>query len=89
MADLPVDHRLAQRSLSGVIGGFDALDLQMPPEGILLFEQLAAGAHRSGPWRCLSPLGSQIHHPLQGLLDVRRSAVHGVPLPSGPWRLAG
>ena len=76
MADRAVDHRLPQRSYfcgegfaySGVVGGFDALDLQKRPEGFLLFEELAAGAHRSGPGRCFSPLGAQIHHPLQRLL---------------------
>jgi hypothetical protein len=37
-----------------------------------LFEQLAAGAHRDGPWRCLSLLGAQFHHPLQRLLKHNR-----------------
>lgn len=38
MADLAVDHRLAQRSLSGVVGGFDALELQKRPEGFLVLK---------------------------------------------------
>ena len=66
MADLAVDHRLPQRSLSGVVGGFDALDLQKRPEGFLLFEELAAGAHRSGP-----RLGKQINMRFR-----RRKALH-------------
>jgi hypothetical protein len=28
MADLALDHGLAQRTLGGVVGGFDALDFQ-------------------------------------------------------------
>ena len=68
MTDLAVDHRLPQRSLSGVVGGFDALKLQKRPEGLLLFEQLTTGAHRSGPGCCFSPLEAQFHHPLQRLL---------------------
>ena len=68
MADLAVDHRLPQRTLSGIIGGRDALDFQESPEGFLLFEQLAAGAYRSGPGRFFSLLGAQIHRPLQRLL---------------------
>jgi hypothetical protein len=28
MADLPLDHRRAQRSLGSIIGGFDALNFQ-------------------------------------------------------------
>ncbi len=64
MADLAVDHRLPKRSLSGVVGGFDALDLQESSEGLLVFQQFTAGAHRSGPGHCFSLLGAQIHPPV-------------------------
>ena len=63
MADLAVDHRLPKRSLRGVVGGFDALELQESSEGLLVFQQFTAGAHRSGPGHCFSLLGAQIHHP--------------------------
>lgn len=33
-----------------------------------LFGQLAAGPNSPGPWRLFSPLGAQIHHPLQRLI---------------------
>jgi hypothetical protein len=36
MADLPLDHRRAQCSLGGIIGGFDALDFQEGPERFLI-----------------------------------------------------
>ena len=65
MDGLAVVHRLPQRSLSGVVGGFDALDFKEGPEGFLVFAQLAAGAHRSDPGRCLSSLAAQIHPSLQ------------------------
>jgi hypothetical protein len=64
MADRAVDHRLPKRSLSGVVGGFDALDLQESSEGLLVFQQFTAGTNRSGPGHCFSLLGAQIHHPL-------------------------
>jgi hypothetical protein len=55
MADLPLDHRRAQCSLGGIIGGFAALDFQ-------------EGAHRFGPWRLLTGLAAQLHRPVQHLL---------------------
>lgn len=39
-ADFALNHRLAQRSLSGVVGGLDALDLQKRPEGIAALQHL-------------------------------------------------
>jgi hypothetical protein len=33
MTDLELNHRLSQRSLSGVVGGFDAVDFQDCPKG--------------------------------------------------------
>ena len=34
MADLALNHRLAQGALSGVIGGLDPLDVQEGPDAI-------------------------------------------------------
>jgi hypothetical protein len=58
MADLALNHQLAQGSLGGVVSGLDSLDLQEGPEAIGHFQQLLAGAHRLGPRRSLAALDS-------------------------------
>ena len=65
MADLALNHRMAQGTLGGVVGGFDAIDLQEGPQPISHLEQLPAGANRFGPWRSLAALSAQLNHPLQ------------------------
>ena len=65
MADLALNHRMAQGSLCSIVGGFDALYLEEGPQAISLLEQLPAGANRFGPRRSLAALGAQLHHPLQ------------------------
>ena len=65
MADFALNHRLAQGSLGGVVGGLDPLNLQEGPEAIGHLQQLLAGAHRLGPRRALASLVAQLHHPLQ------------------------
>ena len=47
MADLAVDHRLPQRSLSGVVGGFDALNLQKRLSSDIRF--WSSGDTKTGP----------------------------------------
>jgi hypothetical protein len=68
MADLPLDHRRAQCSLGGIIGGFYALDFPEGSERFLGFHHSQAGAHRFGPWRLLPGLAAQLHRPVQHLL---------------------
>jgi len=73
MADLPLNHRLAQGTLGGVVGGFDTFDRQERPEAIGHGEQLIAGANHFGPRRSLAALMAQRHN--------RRSAA------SKDWRI--
>ena len=75
MADRALNHRLAQGRLSGVGGGFDALAVQECPQGFAALQQLAAGAHRSGPGRSLSSLTAQIYHALEGGLEHQADGV--------------
>ena len=49
MTDLALNDRLSQRSFSGVIGGFDAVDFQERPKGFSALQQLPAGTHCLGP----------------------------------------
>jgi len=73
MANLALNHRLAQGTFCGVIGGLDSTDLQKGPKGIGHLEDLPAGADRFGPRRSLAAWMAQLHHPLQrglkGLAD--------------------
>ncbi len=73
MADLALNHRLAQGTLGGVVGGFAALDFQESPEAIGHEEQLVAGAYRFGPRRSLTARMAQFQHSPQrgfkGLTD--------------------
>ena len=81
MADLPLNHRLAQGTYScgedvvygGVVRGFDTFDRQERPEAIGHGQQLIAGADCFGPRRSLAALMAQLHHPpqrsLKGLAD--------------------
>ena len=73
MADLALNHRLAQGTLGGVVRGFDALDFQESPETIGHGQQLIAGADRFGPRHSLTARVAQLHHPpqrgLKGLAD--------------------
>ena len=73
MADLALNHRLAQGTFCGVVGGLDSTDLQKGPKGIGHLEDLPAGADRFGPRRSLAAWMAQLHHPLQrglkGLAD--------------------
>jgi len=68
--DLALNHRLAQGTLGGVVGGFDRLDLQEGPQPIGHLQELLAGAHRAGPRRSLAALTAQLHHPLNCALEV-------------------
>jgi hypothetical protein len=79
MTDLALNHRLAQGTLGGVVGGLDPLDLQKGPESICHLQDLLAGAHRLGPQSSLAPLVAQLQHPLQ-LRPVDRSILPPVPL---------
>ena len=65
MADLTMNHRLAQGTLGSVVGGLDSLNLQESPQPISHLQQLLAGAHSAGPWRSLATLSAQRHHQLQ------------------------
>ena len=56
MADIALNHRLAQGTLSSVVGGLDSTGLQKGPKTIGLLQDLLAGAHRLGPRRSLTPL---------------------------------
>ena len=56
MADLALNHRLAQGALSGIVRGFDTLDLKEGPEAIGHWQQLLAGADRFRPRRSLAAL---------------------------------
>jgi hypothetical protein len=49
MADLVLNHRLAQGTLGGVVRGFDGFDRQVRPEAIGHGQQLLAGADGFGP----------------------------------------
>jgi len=60
-----LDHRLAQVTLSGVVGGLDSLHLHKGPKAIGQLQDLLSGAHCFGPRRSLAPLATQLHHPLQ------------------------
>jgi hypothetical protein len=49
MADLALNHRLAQGTLGGVIGGLHSLDLQECPEAFGQLQDLLAGAASRSP----------------------------------------
>jgi len=65
MADLALNHRLAQGMLGGIVRGFDTLDLKEGPEAIGHWQQLLAGADRFRPRRSLAALVTQLHDLLQ------------------------
>jgi hypothetical protein len=55
MADLALNHRLAQGTFCGVVGGLDSRDLQKGPKGIGHLEDLPVSrADRFGPRRSLA-----------------------------------
>jgi hypothetical protein len=84
MADLALNHRLAQSTLGGIVGGIDSTSLQEGPKGIRHLEDLLSGAHRLGPRRSLAPLVAQLHHPLQrglkGLADRPAALLQAGPV---------
>ena len=84
MADLALNHRLAQGTLGGVVRGFDALDFQESPEAIGHWQQLIAGADRFGPRRSLTARMAQLHHPpqrgLKGLADRPAGLLQAGPI---------
>jgi len=65
MADLALNHRLAQGTLGGIVRGFDIFDLKEGPEAIGNWQQLMAGADRFCPLRSLTRPMAQLHHPLK------------------------
>ena len=65
MADLALNHRLAQGPLGDIVGGFDAFDFQESPEAIGHWQKLLASADRFRPRRSLAALVTQLHHLLQ------------------------
>ena len=65
MADLALNHRLAQDTFGSVVGGLDSLDFQEGPQRTYHLQELLAGAHRAGPRRSLASLHTQLHHLLQ------------------------
>jgi hypothetical protein len=65
MADLALNQRLAQGPLSGIVRGFDILDLKEGPEAIGHWQQLMAGADRFGPRRSLTAPVARLNHPLK------------------------
>ena len=84
MADLALNHRLAQGTLSGVVGGLDSTGLQKGPKAIGQLQDLLTGAHRLGPRRSLAPLVAKLHHLLQprlkGLADRPAALSQGGPV---------
>jgi len=70
VTDLALNHRLAQGTFCGVIGGLDRLDIQEGPQPIGHLQELLAGAQRAGPRRSLAALTAQLHHPLKCALEV-------------------
>jgi hypothetical protein len=73
MADRALNHRLAQGTFCGVVGGLDSTDLQKGPKSIGHLEDLPAHADFFGPRRSLAAWMFQLRHPLQrglkGLAD--------------------
>jgi hypothetical protein len=77
MADLALNHRLAQGTLGGIVGRLDSRGLQEGPKTIGQLQDLLSGAHCFRPWRSLAALSSQFHHPLQrglGSFAARRAS---------------
>jgi hypothetical protein len=69
MTDLALNHRLAQGTLSGVVGGLDSLDVQEGPQRTCHLQELSASAHCAGPRRSLVALSAQLHVLLEGGLE--------------------
>ena len=65
LTDLALNHRLAQGTLCGVVGGLDATGLQESPQPTSHLLELLAGAHCAGPRRSLAALVAELHHLLQ------------------------
>lgn len=65
MSDLALNHRLAQGTFCGVVGGFDSLDFHEGPQPTCHLLELLAGAHCAGPRRSLAALVAQLNHLLQ------------------------
>lgn len=84
MADFVLNHRLAQGTLSSVVGGLDSTGLQEGPEATCHLEQRLAGADRLGSRCSLAPPVAQLHHPLQqalkGLADRPGALSQGGPV---------
>ena len=84
MADLALNHRLAQGTLCGVVGGLDSLDVQEGPQRTCHLQELSAGAHGAGPRRSLAVLSAQLHHLLQrglkGLSNRPAAVLQGGPV---------
>jgi len=71
MADLALNHRLAQGMFGGVVGGLDSLDIQEGPQRTCHLQELSAGVHCAGPRLSLGALGAQHHHLLEGGLECQ------------------
>jgi hypothetical protein len=84
VTDLALNHRLAQGTLSGVVGGLDSLDRQEGPQPIGHLQELLARAHLAGSRRSLAALSAQLHHTLQTglkrLADPPAALLQGGPV---------
>ena len=84
MTDFSLNHRLAQGTFCGVVGGLYSLVLQEGPQPTCHLLELLAGAHCAGPRRSLAALVAQLHHPLQRglkrLADRQAALLQGGPV---------
>jgi hypothetical protein len=84
VTDLALNHRLAQGTFCGVVGGLYSLVLQEGPKPTSHLLELLAGVHCAGPRRSLAALVAQLDHPLQrglkGLANRQAALLQGEPI---------